>query len=1045
MIDKFFKYYILKNVDDIWYLFGIDLLRKKCYVIQVNKNYNSKTSISTLNKGRSYWAKLRTKGYQNIVLKNELNIPSLLTQRLKEWNSFCFNQYNGWKNKRRITDPWINQPIEVDEKNIKNSYTNENEVNIYTDSQRNNFEGIEEFGDFDNFWNQEGVFEDLSDKDEFSNNKETSVSNPFEEFNGLVDDDLNEENRLKEIVINFVDNAEYYEVIKICNQILKMNPDCSFSWYHKGFSNLKLKRYDDAISDFNNSLKNDPNNPEVFNFKGLAKVCLGDWVGSINDFNKALNISPKYAIGYEFRGQSKYFLGKYEDAIKDLNLALKINNKNAYALQYLGRCKVQLGDIKGAIKDFTEAIKITPQDCCSFYQRGIAKFRINNFKDGIDDFTKALEIEPKYADAFCYRGICKSKLNNHQNAIEDYLKALEIDQQNVITFYNMGVSKFSLKDYKSAIEDYTKALEIEPKYLDALCNRGVCKGLLNDHENAIKDYSKVLELDPRNILAWKNKGGARFDLKDYKSAIEDYTKALEIEPKYLEALYFRGLAKYNLRDDEGAIVDFSKALEIDPEREDALYSRGLAKHNLKDYQGAINDYTRVLKINPIDSVNLYNRGVSKYHLKDYQGAIEDYTKALEINPEYFRGWSNRGAAKYDLKDYEGAIKDYTKALEINPGYFLGWSNRGIARSYIKDYQGAIEDYTKALEINPKDLVTLTNRGKLYLFLKKEKLANIDFDKISEIDPEFSVTKNRLVSSKIEQEENKNNNFQEIKNTEKEGDGVESLLKELDSFIGLEKIKFEIKSLINFQQIQRERDSYGYINQSLNNHMVFYGPPGTGKTEIARLVGKIFKNLGILSKGHFVEADRSNLIGGYIGQTAIKTQDVLKSALGGVLFIDEAYSLNASSISGDFGAEAISTILKFMEDNRDDFILIVAGYEVEMREFLNLNTGLKSRFSTQLMFPNFSEKELLQILLKIASDKGYKIQENSKTLLKNNLAKISEFKKPTFGNARSMRNLLEIAIKNQAIRLIKNKERTRTDLEELILDDFEITSKQLEDI
>ena len=228
-------------------------------------------------------------------------------------------------------------------------------------------------------------------------------------------------------------------------------------------------------------------------------------------------------------------------------------------------------------------------------------------------------------------------------------------------------------------------------------------------------------------------------------------------------------------------------------------------------------------------------------------------------------------------------------------------------------------------------------------------------------------------------------------------------------------------------------------------MVFYGPPGTGKTEIARLVGKIFKCLGILSKGHFIEADRSSLIGGYIGQTAIKTNDILNTALGGILFIDEAYSLNSPSVSGDFGAECIATILKFMEDHRDDFVLIVAGYEKEMTEFLKVNAGLKSRFNSQLYFPNFTEKELLEILLKISQDKGYVIQDSSKNLLKNNLAKISEFKKPTFGNARSMRNLLEIAIKNQAERLMKQKVRTKEELLKLIFEDFEITSDQLEDI
>ena len=263
-------------------------------------------------------------------------------------------------------------------------------------------------------------------------------------------------------------------------------------------------------------------------------------------------------------------------------------------------------------------------------------------------------------------------------------------------------------------------------------------------------------------------------------------------------------------------------------------------------------------------------------------------------------------------------------------------------------------------------------------------------------------------------------------------------------MGLYEIKNQIKNIINFHQIQKERDKYGFKTESVNNHMVFYGPPGTGKTEIARIFGKIFKCLGILSKGHFIETDRSDLIAGFIGQTAKKTQDVLKSALGGILFIDEAYSLN-SSTSGDFGKECIATIIKFMEDNRNDFILIVAGYENEMKDFLQTNTGFKSRFNTQLFFPNFTEKELLEILLKISQDKGYLIPDDSKDLLKNQLAEISEFKRPTFGNARSMRNLLEIAIKNQAKRLMQKNIRTKDELLKLVLEDFKINKRQIQDI
>ena len=228
-------------------------------------------------------------------------------------------------------------------------------------------------------------------------------------------------------------------------------------------------------------------------------------------------------------------------------------------------------------------------------------------------------------------------------------------------------------------------------------------------------------------------------------------------------------------------------------------------------------------------------------------------------------------------------------------------------------------------------------------------------------------------------------------------------------------------------------------------MVFYGPPGTGKTMIARLVGRIFNSLGLLSKGHFIETDRTSFIGQHIGQTGLKTRKVLDSALGGVLFIDEAYSIYSNSSQNDFGPEAISTILKYMEDHRDDLIVIVAGYQEEMFNFLETNPGFKSRFNSFLNFPDYSEKELLEILLKLSTDQGYLIDGQTKKSLKNYLAQISEFRQETFGNARSMRNLLEIAIKNQANRLMEYEERSKNDLSYLTINDFMLDLQQLKEI
>lgn len=264
------------------------------------------------------------------------------------------------------------------------------------------------------------------------------------------------------------------------------------------------------------------------------------------------------------------------------------------------------------------------------------------------------------------------------------------------------------------------------------------------------------------------------------------------------------------------------------------------------------------------------------------------------------------------------------------------------------------------------------------------------------------------------------------------DSLEGILQEIESLIGLSAIKDEVKSLINFVKINQLRSSKGLPTLSLSLHSVFYGPPGTGKTTIARLISKAFKSLGLLKKGHLVETDRSQLVAGYVGQTAIKTKEVLDKALDGVLFIDEAYSLNSKD---EFGKEAIDTLLKFMEDNRDRLIVIVAGYENEMTEFVNSNPGLKSRFNKYFNFPNYSASELLEILVSIMSKNKFTITEEAKNKLIYiiNDAVFEEGKQ--FGNARYVRNLYETIIQNLFLRISQLEKVGDEHLTEITIDDL----------
>ncbi len=255
--------------------------------------------------------------------------------------------------------------------------------------------------------------------------------------------------------------------------------------------------------------------------------------------------------------------------------------------------------------------------------------------------------------------------------------------------------------------------------------------------------------------------------------------------------------------------------------------------------------------------------------------------------------------------------------------------------------------------------------------------------------------------------------------EEPAETMEDLKKELHGYIGLDRIKDEVDSLINWIEICKARQEHGLPTPDLSLHMVFSGNPGTGKTMVARLMSRIYKCLGVLSKGHLVEVDRSGLVAGYVGQTAIKTSEVIQKAMGGVLFIDEAYALTNRG-GMDYGMEAVDTLLKAMEDHRDDLVVIVAGYTELMEEFVHSNPGLESRFNRFMFFPDYTVEEMTDIFTMRCEKSGYTLDESAGDTLKDILERESRDVEG-FGNARGVRNLFEKAIAAQADRLSSGSE------------------------
>ncbi len=292
----------------------------------------------------------------------------------------------------------------------------------------------------------------------------------------------------------------------------------------------------------------------------------------------------------------------------------------------------------------------------------------------------------------------------------------------------------------------------------------------------------------------------------------------------------------------------------------------------------------------------------------------------------------------------------------------------------------------------------------------------------------------------------NENVSGVADQNEPEESLDELLEKLNSLIGLKAVKQEVQQIINIIKVQKKGEEFGEKLPPLSLHMVFFGNPGTGKTTVARLLAKIYKCVGVLSSGQLVEVDRGSLVAGYVGQTALKTQEVIDKAMGGILFIDEAYSLTHGKGETDFGQEAVDTILKAMEDHRDNFIVIVAGYPDLMREFVYSNPGLKSRFNQFIYFEDYTPDELIQIFLLYCKNQGLSLTAECDEYLMQHFEMMYQNRADDYANGRDVRNYFENVIKARANRLAAILETvSHEEYMTLTLSDLEVAASAIKSI
>lgn len=846
-------------------------------------------------------------------------------------------------------------------------------------------------------------------------------------------------NKIKKEILRYSDYQNYNQCTMLLEKSIKCFPTHAGLYYLLAVIYVKAKEYFKAQESFNKAVVLDKDKTDYFSLISMYFLGINDLENSYNYAYKAYELDNKDVEAIIVLARIEYLHKNYEDSLAFAVSAVELDENNFRAVRIISEIYIVIG------ADSKETLEVL------YRAKDLGKDENINL-----DIIKVLYFNEQYVECLkeckdtisnCHNGYIAIKTSQYINEIYEKFMTTEVlgeaEKERALEgnidmlsdekgefFSNSIVDKIDkvievIEDYDH--EDVKEEVQVKEEAFEK------CEEKAEDNNKATKSDEKVEKRSRRS----STKKEVERNTASLSEALEKLDSLTGLEKVKTEVHKIVQLVKYEKNREQ--VLGIEKSIE---KAYHFLFlgNPGTGKTTVARLIGDIFYYLGILEqghlveVDRSDIVGKYVGETAKLTKKAIDKAMGGI---LFIDEAYTLAKGGK-----DSNDYgKEVIEILLKAMEDNRGKFTvilaGYTNE--MRNLMKLNPGLesrinlkvnFEDYsneellTIAENMAEKEDYKLTEDGKVS-FMKKINAQMVDENfanaRTARNILEDAVREKafRMGDESVSKEEltilDSVDFGVDLKLTPK--DNIKELEEELDNLVGLSEVKDVVKGILNTLELKNKKEKMGIECSDISLNMIFTGSPGTGKTTVARIMAKLLKAMGILKKGHLVEVTRSDLVGEYVGQTGPKTLDKIKEAYGGVLFIDEAYSLNGQT-ANDFGKEAIATLIKEMEDNRDKFVVIMAGYTKEMKELLNLNPGLESRVKFNVEFEDYTKEELIQIFLMLCLKEEYNISKKAYKRLNELFDYILKNKDRNFGNGRLVRKLFEEVKMNQANRVIE---------------------------